>query len=223
MIAVLGWSFILHYLDDFFAILPPQANAEAYYHDFDLICSQLGLVVNYSKDAMGTKADFLGIELDSILMQARLPPNKLERARNTVDYLLNRRIISRNELELAVGFLLFAAKIVILGRAFFRRLFDAIRRPVATIRVTKAMKADLLWWKAFLKDWNGLSLLRHIADRQTKYIWTNAFGKFGLGGYILELPDTVIYEAFSIRVAIRYIRKDIQFKEMQAVNYALYL
>ena len=59
---------------------------------------------------MGTKADFLRIEPDSILMQARLPPDKLARAKNTADDLINRRIISRYELESAVGFLLFAAK-----------------------------------------------------------------------------------------------------------------
>ena len=223
MIAVLGWSFVLHYLDDFFAILPPQANAEAYCHDFDAVCSQLGLIINHSKDIMGTKADFLGIELDSILMQGRLPPDKLARARNMVNDLLNRRVISRHELESAVGFLSFAAKIVIPGRAFLRRLFNAIRRPVAMIRITKHMKADLLWWKNFLKDWNGVSLLRHVADRQTKHIWTDASGKFGLGGYILGQPDEAIYDVFSTRVATRHIRKDIQFKEMQAVNYALHL
>ena len=186
MIAVLGWSLVLYYLDDFFAILPLQADAEAYCYDFDTVYSQLGLVVNHTKDAMGTKADFLGIELDSLLMQARLPPNKLARARSTVDNLLKRRVISRHSLEAAVGFLLFAAKVVIPGRAFLRRLFDAIRRPVAMIRITKAMKADLLQQKAFLKDWNSVSLLRHIADRQTRHIWTDASGKFGLGGYMLE-------------------------------------
>ena len=92
----------------------------------------------------GTKADFLGIKLDSILMQARLPPNKLIRARNTVDDLLNRPTILRYNLESAVGFLLFTAKIVVPRRAFLRRLFDAIRRPVTIIRITKAIKADLL-------------------------------------------------------------------------------
>ena len=223
LIAVLGWSFVLHYLDDFFAILPPQADAEAYCRNFDAVCNQLGLVINHSKDVMGTKADFLGIELDSILMQGRLPPDKLARARNTVNNLLNRRVISRHELESAVGFLLFAAKIVIPGRAFLRRLFDAIRRPVAMIRITKHMKADLLWWKTFLKDWNGLSLLRKVADRHTKYIWTDASGKFGLGGYMLPDPNTAVHNVFSTRIASRHIRKDIQFKEMQAVNYALHL
>ena len=85
------------------------------------------------------------------------------------------------------------------------------------------MRADLLWWKAFLKDWNGISLLRDVADRQIKHIWTDASGKLGLGGYMLDQPGTAVHEAFSTRVATRHIRKDIQFKEMQAVNYALHL
>ena len=156
-------------------------------------------------------------------MQARLPPDKLARARNTINDLLNRRVISRHELESAVGFSSFAAKIVIPGRAFLRRLFDAIRRPVAMIRTTRAIKADLLWWKAFLKDWNGISLPQKVADRQIKHIWTDASGKSGLGGYMLDQPDSTVYDVFSTRVATRHIRKDIQFQEMQAVNYALHL
>ena len=172
---------------------------------------------------MGTRADFLGIKLDSILMQARLPPDKLARARNTVDDLLNKRIILRYKLELAVGFLSFAVKIVIPRRAFLRRLFNAIRRPVAIIRITKAIKVDLLWWKAFLKDQNGISLLRHVANRQTKHIWTDTSRKFGLGGYMLDRLGTIVHNVFSTRVITRYIRKDIQFKEIQTVNYALQL
>lgn len=91
------------------------------------------------------------------------------------------------------------------------------------IRITKHMNADLLWWKAFLKDWNGISLLRHVADRQTRHIWTDASGKFGLGGYMLERPGTAVHDVFSAPVATRHIPKDIQFKEMQAVNHALHL
>lgn len=122
LIAVLGWFFILHYLDDFFAILSPTDDAATYGQQFDDLCVELGLTVNHSKDIMGTTADFLGIEFDSILMQARLPPDKLARARNTAKTLLNSGTISHRELESAVGFLSFTAKIVIPGRAFLRRL-----------------------------------------------------------------------------------------------------
>ena len=65
---MLLWAIVLHYLDDFFAILAPQADAIAYSHQFDQMCDELGLLVNHSKDTIGTKADFVGIEFDSILI-----------------------------------------------------------------------------------------------------------------------------------------------------------
>lgn len=84
LIAVLCWGIVLHYLDDFFAILSPNDDAIAYAQQFDGVCDELGLTVNHSKDVMGTKADFVGIEFDSKAMQTRLPPDKLIRARNTM-------------------------------------------------------------------------------------------------------------------------------------------
>jgi hypothetical protein len=150
--AVLLWAIVLHYLEDIFAILALQANAIVYSYQFDQVYNELGLSVNYSKDAIGTKADFVGIEFDSILMQARLPPDKLHRARNTAQGLLKKPTIPHSELESAVGVLSFAAKIVVPGRAFLRRLFNASRRPVAILHITAAMRADLLWWHTFLKD-----------------------------------------------------------------------
>ena len=223
LIAVLLWSRVLHYLDDFFAILSPQADANAYAEQFDHVCDDLGLAVNHSKDAMGTIADFLGIEFDSTLMKARLPPDKLARARNTIKDLLNRPSISHQELESAVGFLLFAAKVVVPGRAFLRRLFDALRKSQSFYRITPAMKADLLWWQAFLDDWDGLKLLRQLDSRPTFHIWTDASGRLGRGGYILQHLSEPVQEAFSIRIATRHRRKDIQFKEMKAVCHAIQL
>ena len=225
LISVLGWTIILHYLDDFFAILSPTDDAVAYGQQFDDLCAQLGLTVNHSKDIMGTIADFLGIEFDSSLLQARLPPDKLARARNTAKDLLKRATISHQELESAVGFLSFAAKIVIPGRAFLRRLFDALRRPVGLHRITSAMKADLQWWHSFLKDWDGLQLLRNLDGRPTWHIWTDASGKHGMGGYILKQPGLPpsAQDVFSIRVPTRHRCKDIQFKEMKAVHHAIQL
>lgn len=125
----------------------------------------------------------------------------------------------------AVGFLSFAAKVVVPGRAFLRRLFDAIRRPVAVVRISFAMKADLRWWQTYLEAWNGVQLLRTVASRHTWHIWTDASGKLGMGGYILEHPDLLqsVQEAFSFRIPTRHRRKDIQFKEMKAVLHAIRL
>ena len=172
---------------------------------------------------MGTIADFLGIEFDYNLMQARLPTDKLARARNTAKDLLNKATISHQELESAVGFLSFAAKVVIPGRAFLRRLFDALSKPATVHRITSDMKADLRWWHTFLDDWDGLKLLQHLDSRPTYHIWTDASGKYGMGGYIQESTSQLIMEAFSVRVPTRHRRKDIQFKEMKAVQLAIQL
>ena len=55
------------------------------------------------------------------------------------------------------------------------------------------------------------------------HIWTDASGNIGLGGFILEDPPilTNAREAFSILLSNRWRSKDIQFKEMMAVLYAL--
>ena len=182
-------------------------------------------MVNHTKSVLGTTAEFLGIELDSNLMQARLPKDKLLRARNTVSSLLTKTTVPHRVLESAVGFLPFASKVVIPGRAFLRQLFDAIRRPVAIIRITSAMRADLRWWKSFLETWDGLQLLRLVSSRRTIYLWTDALGKFGMGGYLLDHPDQLplVTKVFSTRMATRHRQMHINFKEMKAVLHAITL
>ena len=152
LIAMLYWFVMLHYLNDFFAILLSWVDIEIYNRQFDELCSDLNLMINHTKNILDIIVDFLGIELDNILIQARLSSNKLDRARKTMTDLLKRATISYRELELAIGFLFFATKIVISERVFLRRLFDVIRRSITIIRLFIDMKVDLLWWKIFLKD-----------------------------------------------------------------------
>ena len=104
VVAVLSWTVVLHYLDNFFAILSPWADSKAYSFEFDCLCADLGLMVNHIKSMSDTMANFLGIELDSKLMQTKFSADKLARARNTVKDLLSRVTISHRKLESAVGF-----------------------------------------------------------------------------------------------------------------------
>ena len=87
------------------------------------------------------------------------------------------------------------------------------------------IKADLHWWLTFLDNWDGLKLLRNLDDRPTWYVWTDASGNHGMGGYILNEPSLrpSLQDVFSIRVPTRHRRKDIQFKEMKAVQHAVQL
>ena len=220
---MLYWFVMLYYLNDFFAILLSWVDVEIYNRQFDELCSDLSLMINHTKNILDIKVDFLKIELDSIFMQTRLSSNKLDRTRKTIIDLLKRATISYRELESAIGFLSFAAKIVILERAFLRRLFDVIRRPVTIIRLFTDMKADLLWWKTFLKDWNDLKLLRNVVSRRLWYIWTDVSGKLDIEGYILKYSNLLshVQNVFSTRVTSRHTRKDIQFKEMAVILHAI--
>ena len=87
------------------------------------------------------------------------------------------------------------------------------------------MRADLRWWELFLESWDGLQLLRLVSSRRTMYLWTDASGKFGMGGYLLEHPDQLpsVTEVFSTTVATRHRRMHINFKKMKAVLHAITL
>ena len=87
------------------------------------------------------------------------------------------------------------------------------------------MRADLKWWESFLETWITLKLLRLVASRQTMYLWTDASGKFGMGGYLLEHPDQLplVTKVFSTTIATQHRQMHINFKEMKAVLHAVTL
>jgi len=74
-----GWEHILHYLDDILAIFPRSAASDApnsYKGAFRQICSDLGFRVKEEQNEAGHWIRFLGIEMDTEAMEARLPPDK---------------------------------------------------------------------------------------------------------------------------------------------------
>jgi hypothetical protein len=176
----------IHYLDDFLGVGPASAAPE-FSCQFERFCDRLGLRIKESKSITGTTADFGGIELDTLAMEARLPPAKLHKATELVEHALKKGKLSLQELQSLIGFLSFCCKVVPLGRSFLRRLYDATsnytRSDTKRRRLTAEMKADLRWWKQFLPSWNGIAIIRPA--RATLLLWTDASGNDGLGGYFL--------------------------------------
>ena len=134
---------MLHYLNDFFVILSPHDNVIIYIRQFNQLYNDLGLRVNYNKNVIRIIADFLSIEFNSILMQTRLSLDKLNKARNIIKNLLKRLSILYRELDSAIGFLLFIAKIIISKRVFFQRFYNVNSRLAAIKCITLDIKANL--------------------------------------------------------------------------------
>ena len=133
ILVVQNWL-VLHYLDDFLAIVKTSEEASRYESAFDTLCDELGMRINASKGETGQICDFLGLTLDTQRMEARLPPDKLKKAIEWVNSALTQDYMSKDELRSLLGFLSFAAKVVKPGRAFYA----AYLPPSAKTRVGSA-------------------------------------------------------------------------------------
>ncbi len=80
MLLITGWL-LLYYLDDFIAFLSPDVDPIPYKDYFDFLCKTLGISNNEKKKRRGQVVVFLEIELDSLLIEARLPAEKLDKAK----------------------------------------------------------------------------------------------------------------------------------------------
>ena len=99
---------------------------------------------------------------------------------------LRRRKVTLKEVQSLTGLLNFACAVVVPGRAFLRRLIDltiGVKRLHFLIRLSKAVKEDLIVWQTFLSGFDGRSFF--ISDQwfssQHLNLYTDASGALGFG------------------------------------------
>jgi hypothetical protein len=174
-----------HYLDDFLFVFPPSTEIIPVSTQFDYVFNEFGLSKASEKDSNGCIVVHLGFEFNSELMQVRLPPNKKQRALDSVGALLTSSTVSLSMLESTLGFLSHCCQVVPLGRPFLRNLFSQIcrhsnRGHLHRIRVNSASRQDLRWWLQFLRSWSSISMI------QLSCVYfdlaTDASGAKGIGG-----------------------------------------
>ena len=142
MLLIASWL-VLHYLEDFIAFLPPDIDLISYEDYFDFLCKILGISNNKKKKKWGQVMVFLEIELDSLLIEAWLPIDKLDKAKLRVIKILSHNVIEYDNLQSLTGILFFAAEVVQPGYAFFRRLFDTLAHCQRHIRLCPQIQFDL--------------------------------------------------------------------------------
>ena len=133
-----------------------------------------------------TSLDFLGITLDTVQMEARLPVDKLRRTREQVGSWMRKKKATKREILSLVGILQHATKIVRSGRTFLSRMYTTaakLREMHFYARLNKEFRSDLCWWDIFLENWNGIRLLQCTTTlTPTAYelsIQTDASGSWG--------------------------------------------
>lgn len=179
----------LHYLDDFLFLGAPDTAEAA--RALELVCRSfhiLGIPIAIHKtEGPATELTFLGIVIDTLRCELRLPQEKLIRLQSLLDSWTSKKHCRRNELESLLGYMSHAATVVRHGRTFLRQLFSLLSHARSShhfVHLNSGARADLLWWRVFLQHWNGRSFFPQVIPSVT--VTSDASGSFGCGAFSRE-------------------------------------
>ena len=102
---------------------------------------------------------FLGIQLDSTLMELRLPAVKLLQLKSLIASWLDEKAATKRDLQMIIGHLSHATIVVQPRRTFIRGLIEAPKIPKRPNHWDLNCQADLAWCNMFLDKWNGTSVM----------------------------------------------------------------
>ena len=119
-----GVAMVHHYLDDFVTLGEPDIATCA--HNLQVIietCEQLGVTVAIDKcEGPTVYLTFLGIEIDTMAMEMRLPAEKLKKLQDTLQKWRGCKACTKRELLSLISQLGHACKVVKPGRIFLSQM-----------------------------------------------------------------------------------------------------
>ena len=154
-----GFNCCVNYLDDFCLVGRDVEACREAQRALVAILGRIGFFVSFKKlsPAAGV-TKFLGIEIDSVKMELRLPADKLKKLQIQLEKFIRKRKASKVELESLGGILAHCCKVVHGGRTFSRRIYDLMasaRRNHHKVRLNEEFREDLRWWLEFAAVFNG--------------------------------------------------------------------
>lgn len=126
----------------------------------------------------------MGLELDSTIMEARLPDDKLKKLRSLLTRYSVCRKIRLKELQSLLGLLNFCCSVVLPGRTFLHRLTDLtckVHKPHHRITLNRESRQNIKAWQIFLEHFNGRQLLleQRWLSNAAIHLFTDAAGALG--------------------------------------------
>ena len=181
-----GW--LRHYIDDFVAVgAPGSSECGATLAVLKETCRSLGMPLDPGKEEGPAQVlPFLGVELDTVRCEVRLPQAKLKELMEKVRRWRSMKSCTKRELLSIIGHLSHACKAVRVGRSFLQRLIDlsmTVRQLERWVCLNVAARADLEWWWGFGLHWNGSAMMKSIVGMQQPQVEvvTDASGNWGCG------------------------------------------
>lgn len=183
----LNCSEVVHILDDFLFIEPSETACLHSLNNFLRFCTEVGIPIAEDKTFQPSPImEFVGITLDSLRMEARLPESKITKCIELLEIFLGKTTCKKKELESLIGYLNFCCSVVLPGRAFLRRLISLMlgtKEPFMYISISPEVKADLRMWLNFVQNFNGrcLFLNDRFLSSSALSLFTDAAASSGYG------------------------------------------
>lgn len=161
MLARRGHQKVVAFQDDFLLIGDDYSECLCAFEELLNLLLYLGFVINGKKIVPPTtQLVFLGIQIDTCKLELSLPNDKLNAIKECVSEYLQKKRVTKRQLQSIAGKLSHAGKVVRGARLFLRRLFMAIgkiKRQHHKVRLRGMMREDLLWWDRFMAHFNGVA------------------------------------------------------------------
>ena len=154
-----GFTQCINYLDDFCLVARGVKECEGSQRELMAILRRVGFFISFKKLTPACKVTrYLGIEIDSVNMELRLPRDKLVKLKLLLNSFMRKKKATKLELQSLGGILAHCCKVVHGGRTFSRRVYDliaSIKRNHHKVRLTNEFRLDLSWWLEFVAIFNG--------------------------------------------------------------------
>ena len=155
------------YLDDFLIINESQ---ETLTKQITLIQGYLGkldLTINLSKSVLtpSRQIEYLGIQLDCLLMRVGITPSKIDQIQEKIALFQERELFSKRQLESVIGLLSFVAPCLKLGHLYLAPLQTHLKRMRSVERDAKLFDPREI--SEHLANWLDISVLERSVPMGT--------------------------------------------------------
>ena len=154
-----GYANVYGYLDDFLVMEETEERCQEALAQLLSLLRKLGFFVAWNKVFTPCQTVvYLGIELDSVAMEIRLPDRKVRKVSALVEEFATKETCSKKELQILAGNLAHASMVVRGGRTFSRRIINMVKYlpdGAMKCKIPDWMKEDLHWWHRFIEVFNG--------------------------------------------------------------------
>ena len=157
-----------------------------HYNDWTAMLEQCGIQEAPEKACPpSTVMVFLGILCDSERMVLEVPEDKIKDILDILDEWMRKEEATLKETQSLAGKLAWMSALVIPGRVFLTRIFRFTRGmpAVGRVLVTNDIRKDVYWWKTFLRQFNGVSMMAVEEWSDPDCVFSTDACLSGLGGW----------------------------------------